>query len=74
MKLQELLAGKEINLERTKLIRHNLTNEVVAENYAHGFWSFTSLSNPPPASRTATRSSVSWGQRGQMVSFRGVIK
>ena len=37
MKLQELLAGKEINLERTKLIRHNLTNEVVAENYAHGY-------------------------------------
>lgn len=37
MKLQELLAGKGINLERTKLIRHNLTNEVVAENYAHGY-------------------------------------
>ncbi len=37
MKLQELLAGKEINLERTKLIRHNLTNEVVAANYAHGY-------------------------------------
>ena len=37
MKLQELLAWKGINLERTKLIRHNLTNEVVAENYAHGY-------------------------------------
>ncbi|SFP43696.1 GIY-YIG catalytic domain-containing protein [Oscillibacter sp. PC13] len=37
MKLQELLVGKGVNLERTKLIRHNLTNEVVAENYAHGY-------------------------------------
>ncbi len=37
MKLQELLAWNGINLERTKLIRHNLTNEVVAENYAHGY-------------------------------------
>ena len=37
MKLQELLAGKGVNLERTKLIRHNLTNESVAENYAHGY-------------------------------------
>ena len=27
MKLQELLAIKGINLERTKLIRHNMSNE-----------------------------------------------
>lgn len=37
MKFQELLVGKGVNLERTKLIRHNLTNESVAENYAHGY-------------------------------------
>lgn len=37
MKFQELLVSKGICLERTKLIRHNLTNEVVAENYANGY-------------------------------------
>lgn len=37
MKFQELLVGKGIDLERTKLIRHNLTNEVVSENYAKGY-------------------------------------
>ena len=37
MKFQELLAGKQINWERVKLIRHNLTNEVVAANYEQGY-------------------------------------
>lgn len=37
MKLQELLTGAGINLSRTKLIRHNMTNHVVATNYAHGY-------------------------------------
>ena len=37
MKFQELLAGKNINWERVKLIRHNLTNEVVAANYEQGY-------------------------------------
>ena len=36
MKFQELLAGKQINWERVKLIRHNLTNEAVAANYEQG--------------------------------------
>lgn len=47
MKLQELLALKGINLERTKLIRHNLTNDVVAANYAHGLLElYQSIQNP----------------------------
>ena len=37
MKFQELLAAKQINWERVKLIRHNLTNEVVAANYEQGY-------------------------------------
>ena len=30
MKFQELLAGKQINWDRVKLIRHNLTKEEIA--------------------------------------------
>ena len=37
MKLQELLAGKQINWDRVKLIRHNLTKEEVAANYERGY-------------------------------------
>ena len=36
MKLQELLAIKGINLERTKLIRHNMSNEEIATYYSKG--------------------------------------
>jgi len=36
MKLQELLAYKGINLERTRLIRHNLSNKEVAAYYNQG--------------------------------------
>ena len=37
MKFQELLAGKQINWDRVKLIRHNLTKEEVAGNYERGY-------------------------------------
>ena len=37
MKFQELLAGKQINWNRVKLIRHNLTKEEVAANYERGY-------------------------------------
>ena len=37
MKFQELLAGKQINWDRVKLIRHNLTKEEVAANYERGY-------------------------------------
>lgn len=36
MKLQELLGYKGINLERTRLIRHNLSNKIVASYYNQG--------------------------------------
>lgn len=36
MKFQELLAGKQINWDRVKLIRHNLTKEEIAANYERG--------------------------------------
>ena len=36
MTLQQLFAGQDIDWKRTKLIRHNLTNENVAGNYAAG--------------------------------------
>lgn len=36
MKLQQLFAGQGIDWKRTKLIRHNLTNGIVAGNYAAG--------------------------------------
>ena len=36
MKLQELLAIKGINSERTKLIRHNMSNEEIATYYSKG--------------------------------------
>lgn len=36
MKLQELLAVKGINLKRTKLIRHNMSNEEIATYYSKG--------------------------------------
>ena len=37
MKFQELLAGKQINWDRVKLIRHNLTKEEIAANYERGY-------------------------------------
>lgn len=47
MKLQELLVAKGINLDRTKLIRHNISNEVVAANHAHGYLElYQSIQNP----------------------------
>jgi len=36
MKLQQLFAGQGIDWKRTKLIRHNHTNDIVAGNYAAG--------------------------------------
>ena len=36
MKFQELLAGEQINWNRVKLVRHNLTNKVVAAHYERG--------------------------------------
>lgn len=36
MKLQELLTNKGIDLERTKMIRHNMTNEEIATYYSKG--------------------------------------
>lgn len=42
MKLQELLYGK-VNLEKTKLVRHNLTNEEVWKNYSGSFRDITLL-------------------------------
>lgn len=36
MKIQELLICKGINLERTRLIRHNLSNEEIAAYYVRG--------------------------------------
>ena len=35
MKLQELV--KDIDLSKTKLVRHNLSNDIVAHNYSHGY-------------------------------------
>ncbi len=35
MKLQELLQGK-VDLQKTKLVRHNLTNPEVLRNYNNG--------------------------------------
>ena len=37
MKFQELLAAKQINWDRVKLIRHNLTKDEVAVNYERGY-------------------------------------
>lgn len=37
MKFQELLAGEQINWNRVKLVRHNLTNKVVAAHYERGY-------------------------------------
>lgn len=37
MTLQELMAGKQINWDRVKLIRHNLTRDEVAANYERGY-------------------------------------
>ena len=39
MKVQELLQGK-IDLERTRLVRHNLTNPIVLTNYQNGLLEF----------------------------------
>ena len=47
MKLQELLSIKGINLDRTKLVRHNLSNDVIAANHAKGYLElYQSIQNP----------------------------
>lgn len=40
MNFQDLLVNKGIDLERTKLIRHNLSSPIVAENLARGYLNF----------------------------------
>ena len=37
MTFQELLSGKQIDWNRVKLFRHNLTNKVIAANYERGY-------------------------------------
>ena len=37
MILQQLFAGQGLDWKRTKLLRHNLTNELVAQNYEKGY-------------------------------------
>ena len=57
MKFQELLAGKQINWDRGKLIRHNLTKEEIAANYERGYLELLAF----------------WGQKARMVFFRAAI-
>ena len=47
MKFQELLAGKQIDWDRVKLIRHNLTKEEVAANYERGVSGTVSICSKP---------------------------
>ncbi len=37
MKLQDLFIDKGIDLSKTRLVRHNLSNSVIAHNYSHGY-------------------------------------
>ena len=47
MTFQELLEGKQINWDKVKLVRHNLTNEVVAANYDRGYLNlYQSIQSP----------------------------
>ena len=47
MTFQELLSGKGINWDKVKLVRHNLTNDVVAANYERGYLNlYQSIQSP----------------------------
>jgi len=37
MKLQDLLQNTDIDLSKTRLVRHNISNNFVAHNYSHGY-------------------------------------
>ena len=73
MKFQELLAGKQINWDRVKLIRHNLTKEEIAANYERGYLELYQSVQTMRGFGTVIWSSAFWGRKARMVFFRAVI-
>lgn len=79
MKFQELLAGKQINWDRVKLIRHNLTKEEIAANYERGYLElYQSVQNHARFKTmrgfgTVIWSSAFWGRKARMVFFGAAI-
>ena len=73
MKFQELLAGKQINWDRVKLIRHNLTKEEVAANYERGIWNCISRFKTTHGFGIVIWSSAFWGRKAQMVFSKVAI-
>lgn len=73
MKFQELLAGKQINWDRVKLIRHNLTKEEVAANYERGYLNCISQFKTMRGFGIVIWSLAFWGRKERMVFFRVAI-
>lgn len=72
MKFQELLAGKQINWDRVKLIRHNLTKEEIAANYERGYLELYQSVQNHARFRDCDMVISFWGRKARMV-FSGLL-
>ena len=73
MKFQELLAGKQINWDRVKLIRHNLTKEEIAANYERGYLELYQSVQNHARFRDCDMVISFWGRKARMVFFGAAI-
>lgn len=71
MTFQELLEGKQINWDKVKLVRHNLTNDVVAANYDRGYLNLYQSIQSPTRFRDCDMIASFLGTEGTNGVFQG---
>lgn len=74
MTLQELLVGQGIDLARTKLIRHNLSKKVIAENYEHGYLELYQSIQSPVRFKNCDMVISFLGKDGTTAEFQGCYR
>ena len=71
MTFQELLEGKQINWDKVKLVRHNLTNDVVAANYNRGYLNLYQSNQSPTRFKDCDMIASFLGTEGTNGVFQG---
>ena len=74
MTLQELLVGQGIDLTRTKLIRHNLSNKTIAENYKRGYLELYQSIQDPTCFKNCDTVVSFLGMEGTSAVFQGCYR
>lgn len=74
MTLQELLSAKGVDLERTKLIRHNLSNDEITTYYSKGYIELYQRIQRPSRFKNCDYVISFIGEEGTLGTFHGCYK